>query len=106
MTEQHGSPSDRELEARLADLGANLAFPATPDLAPRVRDTLPRPLWERVRVRALPLAFAAAIVLALATLLVVPDARAAVASRLGVRGIGITFIHSVPSPTPGAASRE
>jgi hypothetical protein len=109
------SRPELELELALRDLGAHLDFPATPDLAlavaPRLREApaagagdrrargwlarLPRlPGWRRLAVAGL-----AAVLLAAAVLVVSPGTRAAVARRLGLRGIDIRLGGERPTPT-------
>src|SRR4051812_40891933 len=97
------------LEASLLDLGTQIAFPTTPDVAASVRRRLearlapPLPWWRtvlaprRLALGALILALLVAAVLALS-----PEARQAVADRLGVRGLDIRQVPVLPTlpPTP------
>jgi hypothetical protein len=100
--------SDSELEAAMRSLGRDIAFPATPDLAATVRMRLaqqspvqPRapwfslPLWPRVVAAAV----LAVVVLLGAAAAVSPDARQAIAQRLGLRGVAITHVEELPTPT-------
>jgi hypothetical protein len=120
------SRRELELERALADLGAHLAFPATPDLAAAVAARLaeapavdagaarrlPRPARRPGRAIRLPgwrrlaLAGLAAVVLAAAVLVASPGTREAVARRLGLRGVEIRIGGERPAPTattrPGA----
>ena len=86
-----------DLDQQLRDLGAQLAFPSTPALAPAVRARIRR---ERARLRwRFALATAAAVLLALAaTLALVPDARRAVAGFLGLPGFQVQKVRVLPSP--------
>lgn len=113
-------PGERDLETLVRDAGANLLYPATPDLRIRVRARLaaaPRPAvgpqWEaflsvfRSRSRAPALAVAAlATALVLGALVFSPDVRTAVAERLGLRAVTITHVPSVATQVraPGVDS--
>jgi hypothetical protein len=113
------SRHELELERALADLGAHLEFPPTPDLATAVAARLgeaptaaapdrrggpaatgwparlPRlPGWRRLAVAGL-----AAVVLAAAVLVASPGTREAVARRLGLRGVEIRIGGGPPAPT-------
>jgi hypothetical protein len=113
------SRPELDLERALADLGAALDFPPTPDLAAAVATrlagaadtrrqrtspsaTLPR----RHRWRRLAVAGMVAALLAAAVLVASPGTREAVARRLGLRGVDIR-LGGEPPPTatttpPGA----
>jgi hypothetical protein len=110
------SRRELDLEAALADLGAELRFPATPDLAAAVTARLeqaPAPAPARARPRRpwltgwrrLAVAGLAVVLLAAAVLAASPGTREAVARRLGLRGIGVE-LGGPPPPTvttkPGA----
>jgi hypothetical protein len=110
------SRRELDLEAALADLGAELRFPATPDLAAAVTARLeqaPAPAPARARPRRpwlagwrrLAVAGLAVVLLAVAVLAASPGTREAVARRLGLRGIGVE-LGGPPPPTvttkPGA----
>jgi len=99
---------DGDLERALLDLGAHVAFPATPDLTARVRvrtaETRVTPArrgwfpsggWQR----ALTVAVVALLVLFGAALAVSPEARDAVAERLGLKGVTIEHVPELPMPT-------
>ena len=100
--------SDAELEGALRSLGRDVAFPATPDLAASVRLRLAQspvqrgrgwsvvPLWPR----ALAAVLLGALVVLGAVAAVSPDAREAIAQRLGLRGVAITHVEELPTPTP------
>jgi hypothetical protein len=103
--------SERELERALADLGAHLDYPATPDLAVAVAARVeaapagrlwPRPRrwglltgWRRLAVAGLAVLLAAAVVLAAS-----PATRQAVARRLGLRGVSVRLGGPAPTTTP------
>jgi hypothetical protein len=107
MAEQRWSPTEAELERALRDLGARLAYPPTPPLAGAVRRRLDQapersPWWSWLTRRRLALALVALLLLIGATLALFPEARTAVAERLGLRGVSIEFVPAVPTPTPTA----
>lgn len=96
--------TDEEIERELADLGRQVAFPATPDLARAVRGAIAEePVGANVRqfpVRKV-LAAAAIVVLALVVgLLLSGGFRSTVADFLGVRGVRIVIDRETPTPTP------
>src|SRR5215217_4423008 len=109
------SRRELDLEAALADLGADLRFPPTPDLAAAVTARLEEgpartPARRRPPARRWPAWMAGWRRLAVAALAVVvlvasPGTREAVARRLGLRGIGVR-VGGPPPPTvttaPGA----
>jgi hypothetical protein len=101
--------TDRDLERALRELGEHVAWPSTRDLSASVRVQLAqqgaaprRSRWSRLgwfpRLSRSPLAAALATVLAAAALLLAlsPEARAVVAERLGLPGVGITHVPAVP----------
>jgi hypothetical protein len=97
-----------DLEAELLTLGRHLDYPATPDIAAGVRDTLaaqpaPIPLSQarlsRTRRWAV-LAAAGVLVLLVTALAVVPTSRNAIADRLGLRGADIVITPTAVVPTP------
>jgi hypothetical protein len=97
-----------DLDAALRDLAAHVAFPEPPDVATAVRLRLagapapaaaPTPLdrWRRPGARRL-LAVAAVVVLVIvAVTAAVPRARHAVADRLGLRGVEVRIVPTLPS---------
>jgi hypothetical protein len=113
------SQRELDLERALADLGAALRFPPTPDLAAAVTARLERapaptparrdrprrwPGWP-AGWRRLAAAGLAVLLLAAAVLVASPGTREAVARRLGLRGIGVQLGGPPPSTattTPGA----
>lgn len=102
--------SERDLERALRDLGQQVDYPATPELAARVRVRLaqrPPPARRRAWLsfepgwqRAAALALVALLVLFGAALAISPEARNAVAERLGLRGVTIEHIPEPPTPAP------
>jgi hypothetical protein len=105
--------SNADLERALQELGKRVTFPATPDLAVRVRAELavgrPEPLpWWRALVPARPVLTAAAVALLIVIVAFAawPQFRTAVADRLGVSGIRIVFDEETPTPvgTPVGSS--
>jgi hypothetical protein len=127
------SPGDHELDRALAELGGFLAYPPTPDIASGVLQRLateaarPRPfarlqrlwdplvpaqrVWDRLVPvqRRLAVALVALIVVAAAVLAASPEARTAVADRLGLRGVQIQQVPAVPTlpataPVPSLAA--
>lgn len=106
MAERRPPPTDRELEAALRDLGAHLAYPPTPPLAVAVAERLRArparrlPFWQIPTVRRLAVAALTLLLLLATTLALWPAARTAIADRLGLRGVTITFVPAVPTTTP------
>src|SRR4029453_8277179 len=120
------SQRELDLERALADLGASLQFPPTPDLAAAVTTRVEegparspvrrRPTRAPLRAgrrwwpglagwRRLAVAGLAVILLAAAVLAASPGTREAVARRLALRGVGVQ-VGGPPPPTvttaPGA----
>lgn len=91
------------LETALFRAGHELAYPATPALASRVRLELTRETSPAPRPRhwaRLLLPLAAALILALALLFAFPDARDAVAQFMGLRGLRIFYAAPTPTAEP------
>jgi hypothetical protein len=96
-----------ELERMLSQLGAELDWPQTPDLAPRVRTRLTerrpeprrRPLLTGLR-RSLALALVVLLVLAAVTAAAVPSVRDAVLEFLGLQGATVERRITLPTPPP------
>jgi hypothetical protein len=89
-----------ELELALRELGREVEFPPTPDLASAVRQRLGerRQLWWR---RPVVLAFAV-LTVAVAAVLAVPPARTAIFDWLGIGGARIVRVEELPpAPTRG-----
>src|SRR5262245_20170062 len=87
-----------ELEPALRELGREVAFPATPDVASAIRERLERPRLERR-----PFAIAiAVIVVAIGAVLAVPPARTAILDWLGLRNVSVVHVEKLPTvPTRG-----
>jgi hypothetical protein len=101
--------SDPELEEALSEAGQHLAYPPTPALAQAVGTHLrTRPVrhWWRAWAplfwgrRELALAVAAAVLVLAAGLATLPGTRNAIADRLGLRGVQIKPVKSLPPLTP------
>jgi hypothetical protein len=111
------SLAEHDLEQALLDLGRHLEYPPTPDLALAVRRRLaerparPTRFWESwlPLQRRLAVALVAVLVLIGAVLVVSPEARTAIAERLGLRGVEIRQVPAIPSvpatATPAAIAR-
>lgn len=85
-----------ELELSLRQLGAAIEFPEPPDLATRVRGRLgeaPDRGWAPRRLAGLALAVLA---VAVAAVLAVPSARTSVLEWLGIKGVSITRVETLP----------
>jgi len=99
-------PAMSGLELRLLDLGARIDYPPTPPLAASVRQQLAAlpaavPLRRRVAIavgtwRRRAAAATFAVALAVAVILAVPPARTTVAHWLGIRGVEITPVRTLP----------
>lgn len=92
-----------DLERRLSELGTQLAYPPTPDLAPAVAAGLITPPAARRRpVRRLVLAAAALVLFLAATAAAVPAAREAVLEWVGIEGVEVRVVPEPPEVVPGA----
>jgi hypothetical protein len=93
-----------DLERQLTELGAEIAYPATPNIARAVRARIrPEPAWRRWRVV---LAAAAVVLVALAGAVALnPDTRRAVAGFLGLPGFRVVKVKVLPSPSPKVGAR-
>lgn len=81
-----------ELDVVLRELGRNIEFPPTPDLASAVRGRLgERRSWRRPVALALAL-----LVVALGAALAVPAARTALLDWLGLKGVRIVRVEELP----------
>jgi hypothetical protein len=90
-----------DLERRLTDLGRHLEFPPTPPLAAMVRPHLTRPS-RGPRITRWRVVLAAAIAI-LGVAFGVPPVRTAIAHWLGIQGVVINPVRSLPTPSgPGA----
>ena len=96
-----------ELERMLSQLGRELDWPDTPELAPRVRARLAeasprrarRPLVGGMR-RSLALALVIVLVLAAAAAAAIPTVRDAVLEFLGLQGATVERVATLPTPPP------
>jgi len=112
MAERLISLNEPELEQALVDLGSHLGYPPTPALAARMRQEIARrparspSLWASwlPNQRRLAFALVALIALAGAVLAFSPEARTAVAERLGLRGVLIREVPALPTPVPTATA--
>ena len=97
---------DPVLAQALADLGRDPAFPPTPDIASRVASALradtspPAPVRPTTHWRRVWLAAAAILLLIAAGLVLFPQARTAIADRLGLPGVEIRWFENEPAPLP------
>jgi hypothetical protein len=122
MAESMVSPGDRELDRALFELAAHVAYPPTPDIASAVRLRLanqpaarPRPFagllsgvrraWDALHPVQQRVAVALVVLVAAASTIVAasPEARTAIAERLGLRGVQIQQGPALPPPTPTLA---
>ena len=88
-----------ELERELRDLAVALDWPATPDLAPAVRRRIaeePAPRRAGARPAALVVALAV-LAVAVGAVLAVPSARTAVLEWLGLRGVTVERVETLPT---------
>ena len=92
-----------DLERELVELGADVDYPPTPDLAPRVRARLEERGARRFfpARRTLALAFAVLLV-AGGALLAVPSTRSAILEWLGITGVEIERVETLPTVPRGA----
>ena len=82
-----------ELETALRQLGGEVAFPPTPDLAPAIRGRLDRSRFWR---RPVAIALAVAVVAATAAVLAVPQSRSAILDWLGLRNVSVIRVEKLP----------
>lgn len=104
-----------ELERALARLGADVAFPETPDVVAAVRARLEEAAVARRRRpsrRALVIAFVA-LAVAVGAAMAVPPARTAILEFFGLRGATVTRVETLPpvetrpeTPVPVAEALE
>ena len=85
-----------ELDAALRELGRQIEFPATPDLASSIRGRLERP---RRRLRPIAIALAV-LVVAIGAAFAVPPARTAILDWLGLRHVSIVRVDDLPPTSP------
>src|SRR5262245_41308150 len=85
-----------ELDVALRELGRQVEFPPTPDIASSIRGRLERPRrWLRPAAIAL-----AVLVVAIGAALAVPPARTAILDWLGLRGVSIVRVDKLPPTSP------
>jgi hypothetical protein len=88
-----------ELELALVELGRRLEYPATPELAPRVRVRLaegPAPAFRAGRRRALALVLVV-LAVAIGAVMAVPGTRAAILEFFHLRGVTIERVGELPT---------
>lgn len=91
-----------ELELALVELGRDLEFPPTPDLAPRVRariaaEQAPRPRFAVVPARRTLVIALAVLAVTVGALMAVPGTRAAILEFFGLRGVTIERVETLPT---------
>ena len=85
-----------ELETALRQLGGDVEFPATPDLASAIRGQLGRRRsWRRPVLVAV-----AILVVAIGAVLLVPPARTAILDWLGLRNVSVVRVDELPAARP------
>jgi len=85
-----------ELETALRQLGRDVEFPATPDLASAIRGQLVRRRsWRRPVLVAM-----AILVVAIGAVLLVPPARTAILDWLGLRNVSVVRVDELPTARP------
>ena len=93
-----------DLDRLLSDLGAQIAYPATPDIARAVRARI-RPKQAWLGWRRVLLAAAALLIVVAGSVALNPDARRAVAGFLGLPGFQFQKVKVLPSPSPNTGAR-
>jgi hypothetical protein len=83
-----------ELETALRQLGREVAFPPTPDVASAIRGQLDRP---RFRHRRVAIALVSAVVVAIGAAFAVPQARTAILDWLGLRNVSVVRVEKLPA---------
>ena len=83
-----------ELETALRQLGGEVAFPPTPDLASAIRGQLDRP---RFRQRRVAIALVAVVAVAIGAVFAVPQARTAILDWLGLRNVSVVRVEKLPA---------
>jgi len=83
-----------ELETALRQLGGEVAFPPTPDLASAIRGHLDRPPFRQRRVA---IALVAVVVVAIGAVFAVPQARTAILDWLGLRNVSVVRVEKLPA---------
>jgi len=83
-----------ELETALRQLGGEVAFPPTPDLASAIGTRLERPrFWHR----PVAIALAVVVVAAIVSVLAVPQSRSAILDWLGLRNVSVVRVEKLPA---------
>jgi hypothetical protein len=82
-----------ELETALRQLGSDVAFPPTPDIASAIRGGLERPRFWR---RPVAIALAIVAVAAIAAAFAVPQSRSAILDWLGLRHVSVVRVEKLP----------
>jgi hypothetical protein len=85
-----------ELEYRLEQLGRQLDFPESPDVAPRVSRRLAEPAPRRFQHRRALVVALAALIVAVAAVMAVPPARSAILDWLGIGSAEIRIVDELP----------
>ena len=85
-----------ELELALRQLGGLVEFPPEPDLAAGVRRRLGESPARRWAPRRIALVALAVLVVAVGAAMVVPSARTAVLEWLGIKGVKVTRVETLP----------
>ena len=85
-----------ELELALRQLGGLVEFPPEPDLASGVRRRLGEAPARRWAPRRIALVALAVLVVAVGAAMVVPSARTAVLEWLGIKGVKVTRVETLP----------
>ena len=83
-----------ELETVLRQLGGEVAFQPTPDLASAIRGHLDRPRFGQRRVA---IALVAVVVVAIGAVFAVPQARTAILDWLGLRNVSVVRVEKLPA---------
>ena len=92
-----------ELERQLRELGLALELPATPDLVNLVRARIAEEREPRLRIRRSLVLAIAALGLALAAAMAVPQARTAILEFLHIRGASVEKVQTLPSVSVSSA---
>jgi hypothetical protein len=82
-----------DLETALRQLGSDVAFPPTPDIASAIRGGLERPRFWR---RPVAIALAIVAVAAIAAAFAVPQSRSAILDWLGLRHVSVVRVEKLP----------
>src|SRR5918999_1811698 len=91
-----------ELELALVELGQGLDFPPTPDLSTRVRariaaERTPKPRFVVLPARRTLVIALAVLAVSVGALMAVPGTRAAILELLGLRGVTIERVDTLPT---------